>query len=247
MSTYRERLLEEIEQSRKEQAESSRIFLDASRSEDERLAAAENLAPLQEEAEVETALALVRNVDESDAMRAIALHRLVDVVGHDEDLLQYTVELVAGSDVPADLRNSAAMVLQTMRFSSPLYAAHRPAIQAALRSAVDHENEALRSACIEYLAIDKDEYVQRRLLEGLQDEKQELVKPEVAVQLLAYDLHADHYPVLRHLAEHPPNPRCQQEALRHLGTDPEAKDLLLQTLREKKEDPETRHICAVAL
>jgi hypothetical protein len=122
-----------------------------------------------------------------------------------------------------------------------------PAYLDALRSVIDDEDKALRETALESLALRSDEYVQRRLIEGLNDPGKEIIKPEVAIQLLSYDLHADHFPILRRIAENPPNARTKKEALRNLAADANSQGLLVKTLEDKNEDPETRHVCAVAL
>lgn len=95
--------------------------------------------------------------------------------------------------------------------------------------------------------MNKDEYVQRVLFDSLEDKNKEVVKPEVAIQLLSYDLHADHYPLLRKIAENPPSQLAKKEALRNLASDPKSAELLLKTFNDKSEDNEIRHICAVGL
>jgi HEAT repeat protein len=112
---------------------------------------------------------------------------------------------------------------------------------------IDDPSRSIRESAIEHLAMNQDEYVQRRLIEGLEDPKKRIAKPEKAVQLLSYDLHAEHFPLLRRLAQEPPNQKTRMEALRNLGADAASADLLRAALANESEDPEVRHLSAVAL
>jgi hypothetical protein len=84
-------------------------------------------------------------------------------------------------------------------------------------------------------------------LEGLEDASQALVPPERAVQLLGYDVHAEHYPILRDMVQNPPSPEAKREAVRLLASDPTSKELLINVLTDKDEDREVRTASASAL
>jgi len=97
------------------------------------------------------------------------------------------------------------------------------------------------------LAREKDGYVQKRLLEGLQDTSKALVPPEKALQLLSYDVHAEAYPVAREIVNAPPNPEAKREALRLLSADANSAPVFEKLLRDKGEDRDIRQISAAAL
>ena len=47
--------------------------------------------------------------------------------------------------------------------------AHRPRYLSTLRGLIDDPSSSIRDSAIEVLAMNQDEYVQRRLIEGLED------------------------------------------------------------------------------
>jgi hypothetical protein len=116
-----------------------------------------------------------------------------------------------------------------------------------LRTVSDDSDASLREQALEILAQRKDEYGQRRLLEGLKDPSQALVPPGKAVQLLGYDIHAEHYPILRNMVQNPPSPEAKEEAIRLLAGDPESKELLKSRLKDKEEYRRVRNASAAAL
>jgi HEAT repeat protein len=156
-------------------------------------------------------------------------------------------DILAEPSQPESVREAALRVLQINSFSSPTMLAHRPRYLRTLRGLIDDPSSSIRDSAIEVLAMNQDEYLQRRLIEGLEDPERRITEPEKAVQLLSYDLHAEHFPVLRRLAQDPPNQKTRMEALRNLGADAASADLLRGALANDSEDPEVRHLCAVAL
>jgi HEAT repeat protein len=134
-----------------------------------------------------------------------------------------------------------------LAFTSTLFMSKRPDFLAALRSIVEDPDVAVRQAAIEVLAMEKDEYVQRRLNEGLDDPSRALVSPEKAIQLLGQDVHAELYPRLREVVQNPPSPAAREEAVRLLAGDPESRELLVNLVRDKGEDLKVRTLSAAAL
>jgi HEAT repeat protein len=247
MADYKDQLRKEIEDASNENEELIGIFLDESRPVKERLDAFEKAGTFNQEDHVKKALAIMRKASENDEIRAAALKGLVRELKRNEQLTDQVIAIIKDKSFADVLRIAALSVAQINTFSSLLLESKMPAYTDALRTIIDDENRALRETAIESLALKSDEYVQRRLIEGLNNPEKEIIRPEVAIQLLSYDLHADHFPILRRLAENPPNPRTKKEALRNLAADANSQDLLVRTLEDKNEDPETRHVCAVAL
>src|SRR5437667_255576 len=93
----------------------------------------------------------------------------------------------------------------------------------------------LTSAAATSSAGDEDEYVQRRLIEGLERRSKALVPAAKAVQLLGYDVHAEYFPLLRQIVRQPPTRAAKREAVRLLGADPASKQLLLDLFKDKRE------------
>jgi hypothetical protein len=97
------------------------------------------------------------------------------------------------------------------------------------------------------LAQEKDEYVQRRLIDGLQNPAVALVPPALALEFVGYDIHAEHYPLLRQIARVATEPAVRQQAVRLLSADAASRELLAQVLANKHEHAEVRAASAAAL
>jgi hypothetical protein len=247
MATYKERILNEIENAAKLSDASLKIFFDVAQTPEARLSAFKLTGTFNKEEELAQALALFRNKEEDPRIRAAAINGLVQHANTDDALLHELVAVLQDENAHPAMRAAALSVLQGNTFSSPVFGAVQPAYNNALRTLVDSYNKDLQSTAIEYLALDRDEYVQRRLIDGLENPDKKIAAPEVAIHLLSYDLHADHFPLLRKIVENPPNQLSKKEALRSLAADAGSADLLFKTLNNATEDAETRHVCAVAL
>jgi hypothetical protein len=247
MSTYKENLLRQIETASKENEKSLEIFFDTKAIVETRLEAFKATGIFNDGSDIEKGLAIYKDNNADARIRAAAITGLLHYAGENAGLLTEFSELLQAEDTPPAIRNACLYVLQVSRISSPLFAAVKPSYTNALRSLVDSKQEGLQAAAMEYLALGKDEYVQTRLVESLTNPDKKIAEPEVAIQLLSYDLHADHFPILREIVENPPNEASKKEALRSLAADAGSADLLFKTLNNATEDAETRHVCAVAL
>ena len=247
MSDYKKKTLEQLEDTQKRKSENLSTCFDSSKSTDERLSAFKSVGSIVDDVYFGKAVELVFDPEADDRLRAAALERISHAVGKDEALLSKVINMLNDKNSPDVVRQAALSVLQVNSFSSPIFPAMRPDYMGALRSLVDDENRDLGEAAIETLALNKDEYVQRRLLESLENPEEQITKPEMAIQFLSYDLHADHFPVLRKLATESPDVKARTEALRNLAADSDSIDILEKALENNEESPEVRHICAVAL
>ena len=247
MSDYKKQALKALETAEQKGREALSIAFDDSKSAEDRLEAFSRIGSISDEHLVSQALEIVDNPEANERLRAIALEKISHRIGQDSKLLDKTTLMLTEKSLPDVVRATALRVLQANSFSSPTFLANRPTYMGALRALVDDANKDLREAAIEYLAMNKDEYVQRRLVEGLENPKKKLTKPQLAVQYLSYDLHADHFPILRRLVADPPNKKTRMEALRNLAADSGSIALMKKTMADKEEEPEIRHMSAVAL
>ena len=246
-SDYKNRQLQALAAASDEARGNLETAFDTSKSVKRRLTALSSLGSISDPTYVQRAIELIDNRRASAEVRAALLNKIAGYVGRDEDLLDWSTGILAERGQPEQVREAALRVLQINSFSSPTVLALRPRYLSTLRGLIDDPSSSIRNSAIEVLAMNQDEYVQRRLIEGLEDPTKRITKPEKAVQLLSYDLHAEHFPVLRRLAQNPPNQKTRMEALRNLGADAASADLLREALANDSEDPEVRHLCAVAL
>jgi len=245
-SEGRKQYLEQLERAAEEQRQAYRVFSDKSKPVEERRMALRSAA-LRNQNEVAEAIDVIRDEEEDAELRASALHAIDIEVGKREDLIDWVIRLLRDSAEPAELRLAALRVLQQSNFSGPAFNPKRPEYLAALRTLIDDQVASLRNRALAILAQNKDEYAQRRLLEGLGDSSKALVPPGKAVQLLGYDIHAEHYPILREIVQNPPSPEAKEEAVRLLAADPTSKELLTERLQDKGEARGVRIASAAAL
>jgi hypothetical protein len=204
-------------------------------------------AVVQDPDDIAKAVAIVLDPAEDRGLRQSVLQRLGIAVGESHELIGLVLGLSRNAAEPAALRLVALRILQQADFTSALFRSRRPDYLAALREIAGDEHSELREQALEILAIKKDEYAQRILLDGLRTPSAAVVPPEKAVQMLGYDVHAEHYPILREMVQNPPNPAAKEEAVRLLAGDPGSQQLLTQVLTDKSESAEVRKLSAAAL
>jgi len=243
----RRRYAERIERAAEEQRQGYRVFSDRSRPAEERRTALHRAAALRGEDEVTEAVEVILNREGDPALRASALRTIGIEVGKRQDLIDMAIGLLRNSTEPAVVRQAALRVLQQSSFRAATFNPKLPEYLDALRTVIEDPDASLREQALEILAQRKDEYCQRRLLEGLKDPSQALVSPGKAVQLLGYDVHAEHYPLLRDIVQNPPSPEAKEEAVRLLASDPNSKELLTRIVENKDEYRRVRNASAAAL
>ena len=164
-----------------------------------------------------------------------------------DENLQTMLKMLRDPKQPIKVRLAAMQSLQAASFSVITFEPCRADYLAALREVIDDPDEELRQRALGILAREKDGYVQKRLLEGLENKDKALVAPEKALQLLSYDVHAEAYPIAREIVEKPPSDDAKREALRLLSADATSAPLFEKLLRDKDEMRDIRQISAAAL
>ena len=162
-------------------------------------------------------------------------------------LMQAFIKILGDPETNDSVRLAALNALRTNTFSAIEFRRYEADYREALRSAATDDDANLRSAAMEPLALAGDEYVQRLLVEGLENPDEALVPPQRAVQLIGYDVHAEHYPILRDIATTTKRPTLRRSALRLLAADSDAADLFADIAADKDEDPTARSTSAIAL
>ena len=193
------------------------------------------------------AFAVATNEKKSTAERAKAFVEAPLATIASDATLQASLDVLRDRQQPIKVRLAALQSLQAATFAVIEFEPHREDYFATLRELVDDPDEELRQRVLGILARENDGYVQKRLLEGLQDPSKALVPPEKALQLLSYDVHAEAYPVAREILNAPPNPEAKREALRLLSADANSAPVFEKLLRDKNEDRDIRQISAAAL
>lgn len=181
------------------------------------------------------------------ARRAADVDDIVLDLSRQQDLIDVVIGIVRERVEPAPVRRAALAALRTISFRVAIFAAMRPAYLDALRAIVDDPDPELRLQAIETLAQEKDAYVQRRLVQGLRGHAEMLVSAEHAVEFLGYDVHAEHFPILRQLARESTIPAVKERAIQLLGSDPSSGPLLQTLFADKTQAVEVRTASAAAL
>lgn len=243
---YRQQLEEQLEH-RAQTRPDPQGFWDRSEPIATRVAALESFGPVDEQDELNRFIEVIHNEDEDVRVRLAALNKIGGRVEHIQTLVDVAVALLQDQKEAAELRMAALLILQRSSFRGPKFAPKRPEYLSALRAVVEDKDSKLRQRAIGILAKHKDGAVQQRLVEGLKDRSKALVSPAKAIQFLGYDIHAEHYPLLKQIVKDPPNRAAKKEAVRWLASDTSSKELLIELFTDKTEDPEVRSVSAVAL
>jgi HEAT repeat protein len=246
VSKYREQYAEQLERAGEER-EGYQAFSQKSKQNKVRQRALESAGALRTQDDIGDAFDIIKDKQEDAELRASTLHSIAIEVGKNPDLIDVVIDVLKDGTEPSTVRLAALQVLQQTSFRAAIFNPKRPAYLAALREIIDAEDSTLRERALEILAQERDEYAQRRLLEGLQDPEKALVPPVRALQLLSYDIHAEHFPILREIVNKPPSAGARREALRLLAADPASREMLASVLNDKGESSEARKVSAVAL
>lgn len=222
-------------------------FLDPSRSVPDRVNAAREAPAFKSDDALARSKAMVQDTGEDLALRVAALEVAGSAVNQDADVFGLLLQTVTDTGAPIELRRTALFQLDMAAVTSPLPAIRRAEWLSALRSLLDEEDKTLRHRALETLAMEKDEEAQRRLIETMQSRSNALIGVASAIQMLGYDVHADHFPLLREIVRNPPSKAARQEALRLLAGDPNSAELLTQIFEDKNEETEARRLSAIAL
>ena len=162
-------------------------------------------------------------------------------------LLKLLISLLADPAEHDQVRLSALVALQQNTFRSAEFQPYQADFVAALRSAVTDDDKDLRERAMDILALNGDAYVQQLLVDGLRDPKSALVAPQQALRMIGYDVHADHYGLLRDIVETSKKPKLRQAALKLLAADSGAKDIFARIAADPGEDAVSRSTSAIAL
>jgi hypothetical protein len=193
------------------------------------------------------ALAVLADSGATDEAFTAALHAMSLEVDDQPEFIDTLLAYLGEAGNPPDRRLAVLNLLQEISFRMVGFPAKRPEYLAVLRSIIEDPDSKLRRVAIGILAREKDDYVQRRLVDGLEGTSRALVPAAKAIQFLAYDVHSEYFPIAQRTVENPPSQGAKVEAVRLLAADSSAKDLMVGILRDRSEKPEVKIAAAVAL
>lgn len=241
VAEYRRQYEDELEQAAREKV-SFRDLLDSSRA-----GQPEALGAVTDADDLTAAVEVIRDSGADIQLKAAALQLISLDIDKNPELYGPLLDLLGNGTAPPEARMAVLTLMQQISFGAASFRAIRPDYLATLRSIIADSDAQLREQAISILAQHKDEYVQRRLIEGLQGHSAPLVPVAKALQCLGYDLHAEYFPLLRRTIQDPPSRAAKAEAIRLLAADPDAADLLISILQDRSESPDVRKLSAIAL
>ena len=139
-------------------------------------------------------------------------------------------------DPPGHSRREALERLRMAAFDPSDDGFPRMKYQQLLQELALDADEIMRRAAISDLASQKDEIIQKRLLDGLSGDAPPLVPDEWALQLLAYDTHRAFVDIYRRFADdRDKRESVRIEAIRGLGGDHASAERLARMMADKTE------------
>ena len=191
------------------------------------------------------ALKVASNGKQAAAKRVAALAQVPLQVN--ESNMSQVIAILVNAKEDLRVRLAALGAVQAGSFSALAFSPVRGEYLTALRKVAVDQNLELRQRALGMLAREKDGFAQKKLIDGLRDPEKALVTPEKALQLLAYDVHAEAYQVARAIVAQPPNAEAKREALRLLAADAKSAAMFETLLADKTAEPELRQLAAAAL
>ena len=243
----REELKAQIEAYRAEVFRGAAVFLDASRSEKERVAAVRGHATFYDPRQIEDCVRVARNLRESGGIRAEALGKLFPYLQADTALVGDILSWVRDADTPQPLRKAALDTTRGFANSFLGMVQAREQILSTMRRLTADADPEFREAAFALLCGHGDSYAQKLLAAGLEDPTRALLPPEKSVALLGLSLHGDFYPTLYKVMLSPPNAATRLECIRLLGGYKEAQPTILGYLQGRQEPEDVRLAAAGTL
>jgi hypothetical protein len=230
----------EVDAYRQKADQAARVFLDASKSDDERAAAVSGITTFVDKQHVDGALAVFRNDRESGRIRALALARVPHVAVDQGALLTDILRVAGNPSAPRELRQTALGVLQQMLFSSMAAHERHHEVMMALRGLMQDPDRAIRETAVSILAAQGDDAARRQLLDGLKSRPGALLPPDLSVRLLGLRPHDDIYPVLHQVMLSAPDEATKVECVRLLGGYAPSRTAIVGLLRNPSESTAVR-------
>ena len=198
-----------------------------------------------DDAEIEELESIIQNQSEDNKLRISAIKVFSNHTYESENIYDILFSLLEDITEVPKVRMAALILLQqdfVVGSLRPL----RSQFMNVLRSLVDDKYKELRQKAVQILAHENDEYVQRRLLEGIERRSNKLIGISTAIQLLSSDIHVDNVDLLEEIVKNPPSRSAKKEAIRALASVPSSKELLRSILEDKDEHREVRQMSAVS-
>jgi HEAT repeat protein len=161
--------------------------------------------------------------------------------------MKQAIDIMCDKGASVPLRKEALRALQSASFGHPDFESVRGDYITGLRGVAEDAEPELRQVALETLSQEQDPYAEKKLADGLRDEKKALVPPEDALHYLSYNVHAGVQSLARNVFKESKDDKVRQQALRVMSSDPEATKMIEKTLNDKNESSTLRQTSAAAL
>jgi hypothetical protein len=217
---YRQALQEDITQTREQIRKRGAVFLDDSRTVDERLEAVRDVSALINPDQIERAKRLVAS-DIAPPIRARALDLMTSALIEDEDFVRTVLDRLADSDEPVEVREAASEAIQSSLMSINFVRAEEDPVRSRIfstyRSLLDDPEQSLRRDAFEVLVPEGDSEAISRLIEGLQAPEELPMSTAAVLSLVGPRLPQNARELVADIMREPPTLAAQVEAVRLLG------------------------------
>lgn len=202
-----------------------------------------------DEVAISQAARIIRDLTEEPKIRLIALNSLSVAVSTEREVFNLVLRIAGEKSEDVAIRVLAINLLRLTSFGSAFFEESPGNVLDILRGIVqdDSESQNIRLEALEFLAGQLDEFAQRMLFDGLEDEAKAIVDPTRALQMLSADPHSYQPALLQRFAADRSRPEARLVAIKMLARDPKSHPMLIELLHNKLEPTEIRQACAVAL
>ncbi len=195
---------------------------------------------------IEELLPIVFNKQEDARIRGGVLRILTSRIGYKEVFLDALFNILSDLNEPVELRRIAILQIRALAFDGLVFLKFRSVVLEFLRTLVNDKDKQIAKEAIDLLAYQRDEFVQRLLVEGLANSDETIVSAELAVFYLSLDSH-NFLDIFRKVAEESTDEKAKIMAIRALSSNTNSSEFLYNLLEDKNQTSQVREAAAHAL
>lgn len=196
--------------------------------------------------ELDSLSGIVTDKEEPATVRVRVVQLLTKYLGHTEEFVRVLINILTDLSEPAELRKTVMLQIRGLTLEGPGFKQFRPIVIEGLRKLIRDKDKQIALEAIDLLAYQKDEWLQRELKEGLENEDKAIVSDEAAVYYLSLDPH-NFLDLFRKVAEESRDEKAKIMAIHALSSDTSSAEFLLSVFEDKTESSEVREASAHAL
>ncbi|WP_166922964.1 tyrosinase family protein [Flavobacterium poyangense] len=196
--------------------------------------------------ELDSLARIVTDKKEPAGVRAGVAQLLTRYLGHTIEFVRVLIRILTDLSEPAELRKTVILQIRALTLEGPAFKQFRPIVIDGLRKVIRDKDKQIALEAIDLLAYQKDEWLQRVLIEGLENADKAIVSDETAVYYLSLDPH-NFLDLFRKVAEESSDEKAKIMAIHALSSDTSSADFLLSVFENKAESSEVREAAAHAL